>query len=404
MNIGKFSSWLRSNKNIYLLYYYILSSLLRFLGIFIRTNPKRILFVSFGGLKYDDSPKDIYLALIKDASFSDHEFYWAFTDKAQFTVPKGEKIPINSLKYFYYALSSGIWITNSSIERGLSFKKSNIIYINTWHGSPIKKMGSDLPLTNESFKSKGRNSWNIQLAQSEFEANIFSRVFNIESSKIKVIGLPRNDRLAKVSSEEVTVLKKKLGLPLGKKIILYAPTFREYMKDDSYNSIFPIPLDIPRWHNELGNDYIVLIRAHYDIMAQLNLPPTGFAIDVSSYANLNDLMIVSDMLISDYSSIFFDYSILERPMLCYAPDYYEYNEKRGVYFDIRKELGDPIISTENDLLIRIKNLDLDKSVQIVRNFKNKYVTAYGNAINLTVDILHNLITNKQNNENLWNNN
>lgn len=388
MNIG---ALIRSKKIIYSTYYYIGSAIIRLIGLFIPINRNRILFTSFGGLKFDDSPKEIYQAILDDKRFNDKELIWAFTNPESFSIPIGKKIRIDTITYFYYALSSKIWITNSSVERGLSFKKKNIFYLNTWHGTPIKKMGRDLPSDNESFTSKGKNHWDIQLSQSVYESTIFSRVFGIKPEKFKTFGLPRNDSLGRVSNDLNTELRTKLGLPLDKMIILYAPTFREYHKDKDYNSTIDIPINFKKWEAELGDKYILLIRAHYDVVKLLDIPESSFVKDYSSYESLNELLIITDVLISDYSSIFFDYSILSKPMLCYAYDYEEYQSKRGLYFDIRKELEMEINISEDYILNEIKNLDYEHRKMITIRFRKKFVTEFGNAAKKTSNLIYDLI-------------
>lgn len=392
INLGNIGAMLRSNKSIYSIYYYIGSLIIRTIGLFVPCNSKKILFVSFGGLKFDDSPKEIYLELLKDDRFKDYDLIWAFIDPEKFSIPKGNKIKINSFKYFLHALNSRIWITNSSIERGLSFKRQRNIYFNTWHGTPIKKMGCDLPSENESFTSMALNSWDVQLAQSEYEANIFERVFRLNKSQFKIVGLPRNDSLAHVDNTKIAEIRRRLNIPKGKKVILYAPTFREYVKDENNKSVLSLKVDFKKWELSLGDEYILLLRAHYDVAKILGFSSDGFVRNVSSYPCLNDLMIVSDILISDYSSIFFDYSILERPMLCYTYDFDEYHEKRGLYFDICKELSVNKDITESELIDEIKNLDYRFRKTIAREFKAKYVTAYGTASKKSVDIIHELIS------------
>lgn len=384
-NIGAF---LRSNEGIYNIYFYLGSSLLRFIGFFLPINRNRILFSSFGGLKFDDSPKEIYQTILGDDRYKDKELIWAFSSPEDFSIPRGKKVRIDTIKYFYYALSSKVWITNSSIERGLSFKRRRIFYLNSWHGTPIKKMGCDLSSDNESFTSKAKNHWNIQLSQSPYESDIFSRVFGVKPENFRIFGLPRNDSLSKDTGLKNTTLRKKMGLPLDKKIILYAPTFREYQRDSDYSSTINIPIDFKRWQYELGEEYVLLIRAHYDIIKSLDIPQSDFVKDYSSYQSLNDLLIISDILISDYSSIFFDYSILGRPMLCYAYDYDEYESKRGLYFDIRKELHMDSQMTEDYILNELKNLDFEFRKKIADEFRKKYVTEYGSSAINTVNLIY----------------
>ena len=149
------------------------------------------------------------------------------------------------------------------------------------------------------------------------------------------------------------------------------------------------PVDFDKWKMNLGNDYILLFRAHPSVVEVMNISDDNpFVKNVSAYPVVNDLMLVSDIMISDYSSILFDYSILGRPMLSFAYDYDAYTRERGVYFDIRKELDCMRIDNEDSLLDEIKHMDIDKRKRIAVNFKNKYVQYYGNATEKAVDIIY----------------
>ena len=126
------------------------------LKLFVLPDNKLILFNSYAGRKYDDSPKAIFLSMKNDSRFKGYRFVWAFHDPSKYDVADCEKIKTDGLKYFVTALKARVWITNSSFERGLRFKGRRTFYLNTWHGSPIKKMGSDIDSANQSFKSKGK--------------------------------------------------------------------------------------------------------------------------------------------------------------------------------------------------------------------------------------------------------
>ena len=132
---------------------------------------------------------------------------------------------------------------------------------------------------------------------------------------------------------------------------------------------------------------MLLMRAHPAVATLMNIKDNGFVKDVSTYPQLNDLMIVSDVLISDYSSIFFDYSILARPMFCFAYDYNIYQKERGMYFDIRKDLGDEMIDSEDKLLFAITNMNETKRVEASRRFRDKYVEKYGTATREIVELI-----------------
>lgn len=121
----------------------------------------------------------------------------------------------------------------------------------------------------------------------------------------------------------------------------------------------------------------------------MGIEDNDFVKNVSSYPNLNNLMIASDLLISDYSSIFFDYAIQEKPMLCYCYDYEKYAIKRGMYFDIREWLS--YASDETELLNLIKNVDVNLKDEATKKFQKRYVTEFGFASQRSVDIIYNKI-------------
>lgn len=361
------------------------SIFLRFIGLFVKIDDSIILFNSFGGRKYDDSPKAIFEKMITDRRFSGYKFIWAFHNPEQYKVEGAKIIKTDTFTYFLTALKARCWITNSAIERGLDFKKKGTLYVNTWHGTTIKYMGKD-EIGAQNAK-KIRYSYDIQTAQSKYDADIFSRVFNIDINNFLICGLPRNDELMNCRDLDKSIIRKKIQIPSDKKVILYAPTFREYDRDDKLNCVFKSPIHFDKWKEKLGEDYVILLRCHYEVTRSFNdYVDNNFVIDVSNYHNLNDLMLASDALISDYSSIIFDYSILDRPIYTYTYDYDEYMKKRGMYFDIRECFPGGSVSEDKliDLLLNINNYDYD----CLKYFREKYVTAYGNATQQVIDKIY----------------
>lgn len=382
-------NFIKTNGWIYDVYYYLGSFLLKTLGMIVKTDNKCILFVSFGGKKLDDSPKIIYDEMIKREDLKDLKYYWAFVDPKQFNIPKGEKIKIDTLKYFWIAQKSKIWVTNSAIERGLNFKKKETFYINTWHGTPLKKIGKDDNSISSSkgLGSKNISTQNISLAQSEYDAAIFEHIFDLNPSNIMIWDLPRNDELQYVTKEKKNQIRKKMDIDKNKKVILYAPTYREYERDSKNNCCLRPPVNFKVWEQTLGNEYIVLFRAHYEVAKVLGIQESEFIRDISNYKNLNELMIVSDMLISDYSSIFFDYSILEKPMFCFAYDLETYIEKRGLYIDLESELPCKVNKDEKSLLENILNTNYEESIENTKKFKQKYVPYAGKSTAKVIDLI-----------------
>lgn len=376
---------IKYSKFLYNLYYFIGSGLLYFLRLFIHQDEKLILFSSFGGKKYDDSPRAIYEKMINDKRFNQLRIVWAFMCPQYHEIPVGEKVVIDSIKFYKLALKARIWVTNSSMERGLSFKHKKTFCLNTWHGTPIKKMGSDVKKSDKSFRKKGKNSTNIMLAQSKWEADIFSQVFKIPSENFRITGLPRNDILANYTTHERLEIRKKLGIPKDKKVILYAPTFREY-NSSSLGVKLVLPINFKKWEDVLHKKgYFLLFRAHYEVSQLMTIKENNFVHNMSDYPVLDDLMIASDILISDYSSILFDYSIMDKPMICFCYDFDKYEQERGMYFDIRDYLDH--VENEDDLLSLLLSIDTDKSVDKTIKFRNRFVTEYGEATSKTLDII-----------------
>lgn len=381
----RLANFLKYNKYAYAIYYFVVSLFINFLKLFIKTDDKLILFNSFAGRKYDDSPKAIFEAMKADLRFADYRIIWAFHQPEKFQVEGAEKIRTDGFQYFKTALSARVWVTNSSVERGLHFKGKNTFYLNTWHGSPIKKMGSDISTDNQSFGTKSENLVDIMNTQSYFEAEIFSRCFGIPRDHFLEVGLPRNDELVSYTEEHRGELKRRLGIPTKKKVLLYCPTFREYEKDENHGVVLAPPMDLKKWERILGDQFILLFRAHYEVSKVMEIEENEFVRNVTDYPSLNDLMIVSDILISDYSSIFFDYSIMDKGMLHFTYDYDKYQKKRGMYFDVRDCIDGG--ANEDEVIAVIKELNEEKSIYRTRLFRKKYMNFYGSAAKKTVDCI-----------------
>ena len=382
----KLSYLLKSVRWIYEVYFYVMSALLRFAGVFWKVDQKLILFNSFGGKKYDDSPRAIYEEMKQDPRFKDYKLVWALQEPEKVDHPKDLQIVRgDTVAFFKTALKAKCWITNSSMERGLQFKKGETVYFNTWHGTAIKKMGVDIADENKSFRGHGGSEVNIMLAQGQYDVDVFSRAFEIPKEKFRCIGLPRNDVLANYTEADKRLLRKKLKIPEDKKVILYAPTFREYEKGSDRQVVLTIPINLQKWSEALGSEYVALFRAHYEVAEHMNVKDYPMFMDVSAYPTLSDLMIVSDLLITDYSSICFDYSIMDKPIFCFAYDLEKYQQERGMYFTLEHVMPGGVIKTENDLLEQIKCMNYSNCITKTKSFREKFVTEFGQAAKRSCD-------------------
>ena len=357
---------LKHNTAIQTIYRFVMSFVFRVIGLFVKTDDSLVLFVSFMGMKFNDSPKAIYDYMKTHPEYRNYRCIWAFEEPAKF--PDLETVKIDTPAYFMTALKAKYWITNTNIERGLQFKKKNQKYLNTWHGIALKYIGNDVA---------GRNDFNFDTVDylcvcGDYDERVYKTAFRAKESSYLRCGLPRNEELWNVSNEKKLEMRKKLGIPADKKVILYAPTWRDSTDGGkSYEIKPPIHFDI--WEKELGDEYIVLFRAHHQTTKVLGVQYNDFVRDASNYPAVNDLMIASDMLITDYSAIAFDYSILCKPIFCYAYDYDTYLADRGTYFVIDEKYPNKSCRTEDELFSRIKNLDYEKESSNSQRFRDEFI-------------------------------
>ena len=374
---------LKYNKVAYAVYYRVMSFCMNVLKLFVRTDDKLILFNSFAGRKYDDSPRAIYEEMRKDLRFKGYRLVWAFHQPEKYDAP--QKIKTDGFNYFKTALAARVWVTNSSVERGLRFTGKNVLYFNTWHGTPMKKMGTDIDSNNSAFRTKSNSPFDVMMSQGYFETDVFSRSFGIPKEKFLEVGLPRNDILANYTKEQRKTIRLKLRIRDDQIVIIYAPTFREYDKDENLGVVMAPPLNLKKWEQELGDKYILLLRAHYEVSRVMKIEENDFVRNMTDYPDLNDLYIAADILISDYSSVFFDYSITGKPMLHFCYDYDKYSCKRGMYFDIRKKVSGGAI--EDQVIKIIKNMDMAAESKKTVAFRDEYVNFYGSATRAAVDFI-----------------
>lgn len=372
---------------LYSAYYYIGSFFVNALRLILRPDNKLILFVCYGGKKYEDSPKDIYESMVKDKRFDSYKKVWAFINPEKYDVGGGRKIKIDTFKYYKTALRARVWITNVGVTRALSFKGLHTLAINSWHGTPIKYIGNDANKETTFFSKGSGEPIDVLLAQGDYEVERFAQAFHLPKENVVKTGLPRNDVLVRENTpDRIMQLKEKLGIPFDKKVILYAPTYRDYEMDNGSDCVMSPPLDLEKWRTILGKEYVFLLRAHFVVMKVLNVKENEFVRDFSSYPTLSDLLLITDILITDYSSILFDYSILGRPIFCYVYDYEKYKMMRGMYFDIRKEVS--YAEEEEELIDEIQNINWKKEEEKIKLFRDRYVQQYGSASEKVLDIIY----------------
>lgn len=375
---------LKHNKSIQFIYKIVMSSIFKFLGLFIKTDNNMILFTGHGK-RYNDSPKAIYIYMLDHKLTNQFKCVWAVDDVSKYNIP-GNPIIIkqDTFKYFIIALKAKYWICCVNIERGLHFKKDKTVFLNTWHCVPTNYMGNAV----NGRKDFNWKKTNYVCISGEFERAIVIKDCLANPNSLIKCGLPRNDVLFHVTEEMKINIKNKLGINQNKKVILYAPTWRDSNDLGKDYQLNP-PINWDKWRADLGNDYILLLRTHAYTTKLSGVTFDGFILDCCNYPEVNDLLIIADILVSDYSSIIFDYSILERPIICFGYDYDEYVKKRGFYFDLNKEFPSGIIRNDEDVLKLLKNMDYKLQCDKTKKMKQKFIMYGGNATKTCIELLLN---------------
>lgn len=347
-------------------------------------NQQMVVFESFMGRKYSCSPKALYEAMVADTKYDSWVKVWAFRipDEYKFLEQNKNTVVVGRRTSEYYKAfaQAKYWVTNSRLPQELQPLKTQK-YIQCWHGTPLKRLGYDLEHYGEKessikevrkhYRDEAKRITHMPSPSPFYTEKITSAFHLKEMDKMHVlteIGYPRNDALFTTTAIEVDKLKEKYKIPLKKKVILYAPTWREtgHTACGKYQHLLQV--DFQKWKQSLGDEYVVLFRTHYFISNTFDFSKyKGFVYNVSEIDDVNDLYLISDILITDYSSVFFDYANLERPILFYMYDYDEYkNKMRDFYFSV-EELPGPIVEEEDILLKKIKGIS-----EIQEEYKEKY--------------------------------
>ena len=372
---------LKHNAVLQILYKVVVSFIFRCAGLFVKVDDQLVLF-SGHGRKYNDSPRVIYEQMRIDPRCKNLRFVWSLDPNDTQVIEGATIVHADTLSYFLTALKAKYWVTCVNIERGLRFKKRSTLYLNTWHGTPIKTIGNAV---------NGRNDFDFSnidffLCAGDYERQIYERDFSVRPASIRMTGLPRNDRLYHATQQDVAAARERLDIKPGQRVILYAPTWRDSIDGGANYNIKP-PVTMNRWKDVLGNDCVVFVRAHAYTTQLMGIEFDENVRNATGYEPVNDLLLASDILISDYSAILFDYCILERPMVCFAYDYEDYAKIRGMYLDITEELPGCVFEVERALLDHIQNMDMSAECVKTTRFKEKFLMAGGNATDMCIDYL-----------------
>jgi CDP-glycerol glycerophosphotransferase len=310
-----------------------------------KLDPDLAVYAAYWFRGYSCNPKAIYEKA--QELVPGHHGVWVVKRDHVASFPPGvEHVRPRSPEYFELIGRAKYLINNVNFPDHL-VKREGSVHVQTHHGTPLKHMGLDLRKS----ESQGRGMdfdklleriarWDFSISSNRHSTEVWERVYPGTYETLE-IGYPRNDRLANATPEEIARVRTALGIAPGQTAVLYAPTHREY--EEGYVK----RLDLGRLAAALGPDHVVLVRPHYFYDPE---PLEGAQlVDVASHPSVEELCLAADVLLTDYSSIMFDYAVLDRPIVIHAPDWDEYRARRGVYFDLLAEPPGTVTRTQEEV-------------------------------------------------------
>ena len=350
-----------------------------YLSIPIRNN--HIFYESFSGLGILDNPRAIFMQLLEEPSFENMIHVWSIADMdmAKDNIKEFEDLPNvrivqrESEDYYRYLASCKYLVSNSTF--GYFFtKRPEQVYINTWHGVPTKFMGYEHTAERvENARGPARNFLGADylISANEFMTDVmYRRAYKLDGlyrGKVLEVGYPRSDLLINADKQKVLKKLKDAGLQTDKKIILYAPTWKGQLYNQLDYDVNEFKETVKKFSDNIDtSEYVIYLRVHYFLYKILANDPELKEILVPFTIDTNELLSVVDMLISDYSSIFFDFLITKRPIIFYVPDLKEYESGRGLYVPVDTLPG--LVSSSLD--------EVASSLDAICKNKEEYIDFY----------------------------
>ena len=330
-----------------------------------KTLREAVLFESFQGKVIGDNPLDIFNEV--KARYPHLELIWA-TGKGT-TAPEGARGVRFGSREWLQALATSKYLVNNTNFPWYFRKVAGQVYLQTWHGTPLKRLGREIPnnqLTKSYLDTMDREAsyWDFLISPSPFCTEVFPGAFGYRG-KIIETGYPRNDRLSKITGSQRQEIRERIGVSdPSTYVVLYAPTWRDYNRSATGNwqSVNFMDENI-----ELPEGFQMIYRGHTNTHAVHNEGVAGRAIDVTMYPDVTELYIAADVLITDYSSVMFDYTVTGKPIMFLAPDLERYRAERGFYFDFEQLAPGPILNTDKEVLQALGRID-----QISKQYEPRY--------------------------------
>ncbi|WP_433328877.1 bifunctional glycosyltransferase/CDP-glycerol:glycerophosphate glycerophosphotransferase [Spirillospora sp. CA-294931] len=315
-------------------------------------------FESFRGRQYSDSPRAIYEEMARRVP--ELEYVWVTKD-GQFQAPEGVRTVVYGSREHFKVLAQARYLVGNDPMPEWFTKREGQFYLQTWHGTPLKRIGYDIE--RPQFKnaqdylrrfSDDVAQWDALVSPNPFSTPIMRRAFRYDGEILET-GYPRNDVLVQGDPARAARVRALLGIAEGKKVVTYAPTWRDdQLRAGGYSR--ELALDLLQARQALEDDHVLLVRGHFNLGGGVEGTDGEFAIDVSRYPDIADLYLISDLMITDYSSVMFDFAVTGRPQVFFTYDLERYRDQlRGFYFDFEAEAPGPLCHTSSEVIEAIRN-------------------------------------------------
>ncbi|PNZ24335.1 teichoic acid biosynthesis protein, partial [Staphylococcus petrasii] len=342
----------------------------------IKVDNHSILYQVRDGKSITDSPYAVFKHLSNNKKYNKYTHKWVVDSEETLNYYKQKLSKYRNVEFvikesndYLKALVECKYLFNNSTFPAYFIKKPNQVYINTWHGTPLKYMGLDIEngLRGSQNIIKNFLASDYLISPNPHTTEIFKKAFKLENiygGEILEIGYPRIDLTLKTSPQTIIEELKAHIKISDEKILLYCPTWRGEDVDNPEESLKNIVDEIEKLKNNL--DYQVLVKVHPFIFKEANKNDQLKPYLIPDYFDTNEILSVVDLMVTDYSSIFFDYLVTDRPIIFYTPDYEDYKTSRGMYIN-SDELPGPVVHTIEKVIENIKN-ETYNSISV----KNKY--------------------------------
>ncbi|WP_336029056.1 CDP-glycerol glycerophosphotransferase family protein [Geodermatophilus sp. FMUSA9-8] len=351
----------------------------------------KVVYTSFRGL-FSDSPRAVYEALV--ARGDDIEHTWLTAPVAEHAFPAGvATVPFGSPESIAALEAADVVVSNDHVPLDWD-KRADAFYLQTWHGTPLKRIHNDVLWAPEGRLAHLEHDiarWDVMLSPNAYSTGRFRQAFGFPRP-IHETGYPRNDLLSSPRREQVRAeVRAQLGIDEGRTVVLYAPTWRDDLVFEGKGERdFEFPVDLAAFTERLGEDHVLLLRLHNMVSDRLESIEGLPVRDVSNHPDIRDLYLAADLLVTDYSSTMFDFAVTGKPILLFTYDLADYRDRlRGFYVDIEEIAPGPLLSTSDELLDAIADLDAVRAASADRYaaFRETYTSLEdGHATDRVLDL------------------